>query len=76
MLRVRKHQRALDVGAAMAPARQLKMPLPNGADLFEDLEYVVAFHPAPCRCARQSAAEAAGRGSLKAQAKSVNEERR
>jgi hypothetical protein len=48
------------------------MPLPNGADLFEHLENLVAFHAAPCRCAPLKAAQIAGRASLKAQAKSVN----
>jgi hypothetical protein len=40
--------------------------------LFEDLEYVVAFHAAPCRCERLRTAQAAGGGSLKVELRSVN----
>lgn len=52
VLRVLENQGALNVCAAVSPARKLKMPGADRSDLFEKLENVVTLHslPPPWMC--------------------------
>jgi hypothetical protein len=47
MLRKLQDKRALNIGAAMPPAREFEMSLADGAHVFQELENVVARHRAP-----------------------------
>ena len=49
VLRELQHERALDVGAAVAAAREFEVALADGAYFFEEFEDVVAFHGARWR---------------------------
>jgi hypothetical protein len=44
VLRELKHERALDVGAAVTAAREFEVALADGAYLLEEFQDFVAFH--------------------------------
>ena len=49
-----QHQRALDIGAAVAPAGQLKMPVPDGSRGFKQLQKFFAREHSCLLCARET----------------------